>query len=62
MLASATAKRRQVRGSGLSINLTPSPGTDFVRATLSHKGRREVKMSLSLSHETLGKHDNSASD
>src|SRR6478752_6549297 len=47
------AKRRRVRGHGLSIDRNPSSGTDFVRATFSHKERREVKMS---SHETLRKH------
>jgi hypothetical protein len=30
-----------VRGLGLSIDRNPSSGTDFVRATFSHKGRRE---------------------
>src|ERR1019366_10593307 len=30
-----------VRGPGLSISHNPSSGTDFVRATFSHKGRRE---------------------
>jgi hypothetical protein len=37
------AKRRRVRGSGPSMNRNPSSGTDFVRATFSHKGRREVE-------------------
>ncbi len=35
----ARAKRRRVRG--LSPRTDPSSGTDFVRATFSHKGRRE---------------------
>src|SRR5450755_3819958 len=35
--------RGRVRGFFLSIDRAPSSGADFVRATFSHKGRREVK-------------------
>jgi hypothetical protein len=38
-IASTDAIR--VRGYGLSIERNPSSGTDFVRATFSHKWRRE---------------------
>jgi hypothetical protein len=40
--------RGRVRGPGLSIDLNPSSGTDFVRATFSHKGRREEFAALLL--------------
>jgi hypothetical protein len=36
-----SANSRRVRGYGLSIERDPSSGTDCVRATFSHKGRRE---------------------
>jgi hypothetical protein len=36
------AKRGRMRGS-LSADADPSSGTDFVRATFSHKGRRQER-------------------
>jgi protein PhnA len=44
------ANSRRVRGRGLSIDRNPSSGTDFVRATFSHKGRREERAPL-FSHK-----------
>jgi hypothetical protein len=40
-VASDAKHWRRVRGPGLPINRYPSSGTDFVRATFSHRGRRE---------------------
>jgi hypothetical protein len=44
----SAANSSRVRGLGRSIDRNPSSGTDFVRATFSHKGRREAALPLPL--------------